>query len=90
MTFGAILVPERCDEAGVLARQIRAAFETHPVDGPGGEPIRITVSIGIACYPGAGDSAPTIVGAAELALTRAQAAGDTGVEYAPQRRPEFD
>jgi len=79
-TLGVIALSERGDNAGVLARQIQAAFEAHPLDRPGAESIRISASIGIACFPGTADSGPAIVAAAEHARARAPAGG---VETAP-------
>ena len=79
-TLGVISQPEHADDAGVLARQIQAAFETRPLDRSGEEPIRITASIGIACSPGVADSAPAMLEAAKQALARAQGGG---VESAP-------
>ncbi|TFG54180.1 MAG: diguanylate cyclase [Gemmatimonadales bacterium] len=74
-TLGVISLPKHAEDADVLARHIQAAFEAHPLDRSGEEPIGITASVGIACSPGVAGSAPAMLEAAKHALARAQGGG---------------
>ena len=63
------------DAVGIAAR-IRAAVESRTFDaGTGAEPIRATVSLGVASFPGDAGTADGLVHAADLALYAAKAAG---------------
>ena len=71
----ALLLPE-CDlaDAGALAERLRAAVAAE-VFAPGGEPQRITISIGIAGLAAGRESRSTLMGAADVALYRAKSEG---------------
>ena len=71
----ALLLPE-CDlaDAAALAERLRAAVAAE-VFAPGGEPQRITISIGIAGLAPGRDTRSTLMGAADTALYRAKSEG---------------
>jgi diguanylate cyclase (GGDEF)-like protein len=66
--------------ARFVAEKLRMAVREEPFAGGDGEPLNITVSVGIASYPEDGATADDLVGAADLALYRAKAAGRDRVE----------
>ena len=71
----ALLLPEcDLDDAGALAERLRAAVAAE-VFAPGGEPQRITISIGIAGLAAGRDSRGPLMGAADKALYRAKSEG---------------
>ena len=76
--FGMILRQGACEGAGVLARKLQAAVDEHPPELGTAEPIRLDVSIGIACYPESGGNAAAITEAAAQALDRANRAKSSG------------
>ena len=53
-----------------------------PLKVPGGPEIALNVSIGVASYPGSGQSATAVATAADLALYRAKSGGRDRVEMA--------
>jgi diguanylate cyclase (GGDEF)-like protein len=71
----ALLLPE-CDAeaARAFAERLREAVADAPF-APGGEPQRITVSIGIAALSPGRDSRPALMAAADTALYRAKSEG---------------
>ncbi len=69
------------------AEQLRAVFAKQAVEF-GGEQIRVTVSIGIACYPADGCTGDVLIRCADLALYRAKAEGrDRVLLFAPEMVP---
>jgi diguanylate cyclase (GGDEF)-like protein len=70
----------------VAAEKIRKAVETEPFQfgskQPGG---KLTISLGIAAYPGHADDPTTLVEAADQALYEAKAAGRNQVCVAPRK-----
>ncbi len=40
------------DDAMVMAERLRRMIEAETLEGPGGEPLRITISLGVATFPG--------------------------------------
>ncbi len=81
-----ILLPETLKAAGaVVAEKIRAAVAQHPLPGresqPGG---RLTVTGGVAAYPGDAASGLEVVDAADRALYRGKQQGGNRVVVAPE------
>lgn len=83
----AVLLPDT-DPAGALelAERLRAAIAASTLDF-GGQPIRITVSAGIAPFLAADRSADAALGRADEALYRAKTAGRDRVETAAGANP---
>jgi len=83
-----VLLPETDKEAGkVVAERIRIAIESHPFHGqevqPGG---KVTVSVGLATFPGDGSDSNSLVQSADKALYESKAAGKNIVNVASQAR----
>ena len=71
----AVLLPETIGDRAVTAMeklQTMLRNETFPMDG-GEPPVRLTLNIGIACYPADGEKADELEQAARSALERAKA-----------------
>lgn len=81
-----VIMPETTKEgAVVLADKIRKAVEDYPFDGQETQPDgNITVSIGVAAYPGDGESDSDIVQSVEEAVKEAQRSGNNKVVAAGQ------
>ncbi|NHC15638.1 GGDEF domain-containing protein [Motilibacter deserti] len=74
--FVLVLPETTIDGATMLAERIRLAVRRSPVSGAHGEPaIPVTVSIGIAAFPGHGSTPATLMRAADAALYEAKGAG---------------
>lgn len=72
----AVILPEAdLETAANTAERLRAAVEVQPFDVNTGASLRITVSIGVASWPLHGDSADTLVAAADAALYIAKRSG---------------
>jgi predicted signal transduction protein with EAL and GGDEF domain len=85
--FGAeefvVLLPGATIEAAVQkAEEIRGRIEELMVRYVDGNLPRVTISIGVAAYPGSGDSPQSVLKAADEALYRAKDAGRNRVEVA--------
>lgn len=65
------------EEAGLVASTIVSAFEPGFEEGPDGL-IRMTVSIGVVCFPGDGSSVSALLRRAEIALGAAKQSGGDG------------
>ncbi len=72
-----ILIAPETDAAGAetLASKVRDVVRAHPVGGPDEEPVLMTTSVGVAVQPLHGDTARTLLRAADAALYEAKAAG---------------
>lgn len=72
-----ILLPETdSNGAMTLAERIRKAIENTPLDNPnGGEPLKITVSLGISTYPDLASSFAELYEQADIALYKSKANG---------------
>lgn len=84
----AVVLPETGLDAGVdVAERIRArlAQEQFQVGGDG-HPISITLSIGVAAFPGHGETSEALLAAADAALYQAKKKGRDCVVAAGQRR----
>jgi diguanylate cyclase (GGDEF)-like protein len=85
----ALILPET-DRSGALlvAERFRFEVETHFARREaGGRPVNLTVSGGVACYPGDADAPEALLDRAAQALYRAKAEGKNAVQaYQPERR----
>jgi diguanylate cyclase (GGDEF)-like protein/PAS domain S-box-containing protein len=78
-----VVLPEApVDGARMRAEMLRASIEKLEVEGPGQERIRVTISIGVAVYPGHGANADALLRAADEALYEAKGAGRNRVVVA--------
>jgi diguanylate cyclase (GGDEF)-like protein len=79
-----VLLPETdADGAAIVARRIGAAVRDDTFDIDGTADIAVTVSIGIAVFPGHAATAQAVLNAADGALYAAKAAGRDGFRVAP-------
>jgi diguanylate cyclase (GGDEF)-like protein len=75
----ALLLPDTAlDGAKRVAERLRQALEERVILSPEGEPLHVTVSLGVAAYPDLGGRAE-LVAAADEALYRAKRAGKNQV-----------
>jgi diguanylate cyclase (GGDEF)-like protein len=72
-----LLVPEiTSDGARCYADSLRQAVASHPFSGEETQPLgKITLSLGVACYPEAGDEPALLIGRADKALYSSKRAG---------------
>jgi diguanylate cyclase (GGDEF)-like protein len=74
--FTIILVDTGLQDALQVAERIRATVEESRFEGGrGGEPLRLTVSIGVAAYPGHARAREDLLDLADKAMYRAKSAG---------------
>lgn len=73
--FGVILPETAGEQALEVAERIRGVVALEPVELPDGGSLRITVSIGIATYPGEARDEEQLVSMADLALYQAKRTG---------------
>ena len=71
------------DVAAQKAEELRARVEGLVVRYVDGNLPRITISIGVAAFPGSGDNPQAVLKAADEALYRAKEAGRNRVELSP-------
>lgn len=82
--FSPSLIPEvSLDQALDVAERLRAGVEALRVSNPDGEPLRMTVSIGVALRRDAGDDLESLLVRADSALYQAKSGGRNRTEYAP-------
>jgi len=67
----------------VRAEAIRAAVEALRIDSAGEQPIGVTISLGVAIFPGSGNDADATLRLADEAMYAAKRAGRNRVEFAP-------
>jgi diguanylate cyclase (GGDEF)-like protein len=78
----AIILPETSiDEATLCAERIRAAVEALLVPMPQGDPLHVTLSLGVADFIGS-EAAEDLIANADAALYRAKQSGRNRVEQA--------
>lgn len=83
-----LILPEAALDAALgRAEDIRAAVEAMRVQHLGRELPQVTVSIGVAGFPGDGDTPEALLHAADAALYRAKHAGRNRVERASAKGP---
>ncbi len=71
-----LILPETpLEGARVVAEKVRDKIASTPFGGNGDEPITVTVSIGIACFPQHGTKPQTLLRAADQALYEAKGRG---------------
>jgi len=93
--FSIILPETGAEEALRIADRIRREVAVTPFEVPtSGEPVRATLSIGVACYPSDAGDAEELVHQADLAVYRAKVQGRNRAVPAPRRplvaEPERD
>ncbi len=71
-----LILPETSAEgAMVVADRIRKNVENTPLPGPNGESLRVTISVGVATFPGQGDNAHQLFERADQALYQSKQNG---------------
>jgi len=72
-----LLLPEQDKETGrAVAERIRVAVEAHPFPAAdGGDPVAVTISIGVAGFPDDGQDSAVLLAAADKAVYEAKAQG---------------
>lgn len=80
--FVAVLVGTGRDDAMRVADEIRMTFERTPMTGSDGQPIRCTVSAGVATVEAAESSLDALLPTADVALSMAKRAGRNTVSSA--------
>lgn len=86
--FAAVLPETDVAGACVLAERLRRHVALHPVQLGGGDPVPLTVSIGVAAYPSHAAEPDALFAAAGEALHRARAQGaDRVLAPAPEAAP---
>jgi diguanylate cyclase (GGDEF)-like protein len=84
--FALVMINTRIQDAADVVERLRRAVEQTPFPHREIQPEgRVTVSAGVAEYPGDGDSDEAVVVAADSALYRAKAAGRNRVLLATRR-----
>jgi diguanylate cyclase (GGDEF)-like protein len=78
------IILRKCPPANgrAIAEKLRGMLKESPLKGQGGPEIALQVSIGVASYPGSGQTATAVATAADLALYRAKSGGRDRVEMA--------
>jgi two-component system, cell cycle response regulator len=80
-----LILPETpLEGAMVVAEKVRDKIASKPFGGEGEEPISVTVSIGIACFPQHGTKPQTLLRAADQALYEAKGRGRNRVVTADE------
>jgi two-component system, sensor histidine kinase LadS len=77
--FAIVMPGIRLRDATTAAERLRAGFEARPKRGIGGEPIRITISLGVV-QAAAGEGPEDIIDRADKAMYRAKERGKNRVE----------
>ena len=84
----ALLLPQtEVQQAQIAAERIRASIEAHPFRAVDGQPIRVTVSIGLAGYPPHGATRADLLERADRALYAAKNGGRNQVSVATPLNP---
>jgi two-component system, sensor histidine kinase LadS len=87
--FAIVMPGIRLRDAATAAERLRAGFEARPMRGVGGDPIRITISLGVV-QAAAGEGPEDIIDRADKAMYRAKERGKNRVELddGSERRAE--
>jgi diguanylate cyclase (GGDEF)-like protein len=73
--FTIVLVDTDLDTAQRIAERIRRTVEETWFDGGRGGSLRLTVSVGVACYPSHGTTRESLLDLADKAMYRAKSLG---------------
>jgi diguanylate cyclase (GGDEF)-like protein len=73
--FTILLVDTGLEDALTIAERIRRTVAETLFEGGQGDPIRLTISAGVACYPAHGSSRDALLDAADKAMYRAKSRG---------------
>ncbi len=84
--FTVVLPQTGVEGAVVIARRLRESLEEHVFLESMGLAVRVTASIGIACYPDHGESREDLIGNADRAMYRVKERGKNGIELACQEQ----
>ncbi len=84
--FTVLLVDTDLEAGRTVAERIRRAVEEHTFEGERGTPLRLTVSVGVACYPEHGDDAEALLDLADKAMYRSKSLGRNRVSTAAELR----
>lgn len=80
----AVLLPETDVQGGLkAAERLRVGVAEHPLHSSQGEPLSITLSLGVATFPDHASSKEELVSIADQSLYRAKQAGKNQVEMSP-------
>ncbi|MBE9607652.1 PleD family two-component system response regulator [Acetobacteraceae bacterium H6797] len=77
--FVVAMAGQEAEDAAVVAERLRLAVSAKPIEVEGGEPLKVTISCGVAAVP-PGVSLDALLGAADAALYRAKGNGRNRVE----------
>jgi diguanylate cyclase (GGDEF)-like protein len=83
--FAVVLPASDAEAARVTAERIRAGIAGLAIELTGGETPRVTVSLGVAAYPGDGTTPEDLLGSADAALYQSKAQGRDRVTVAHGR-----
>jgi len=83
--FALVLPTSDVETARVTAERIRAGIAGLAIELAGGETARVTVSLGVAVYPGDGTTPEDLLGSADAALYQSKAQGRDRVTVAHGR-----
>ncbi|MDA8233872.1 MAG: GGDEF domain-containing protein [Clostridia bacterium] len=73
--FGVVLPSTETEEAFRVAERIRQAVDNFVFNCPDGTPTKVTVSLGIACFPWDSENKSELISHADLALYKAKQTG---------------
>lgn len=83
--FTVVLPQTGIEGATIIAERVRAAIESWSFLESMGIDVRLTASIGIACYPDHGQSREELIGQADRAMYRVKERAKNGIEFALQQ-----
>jgi diguanylate cyclase (GGDEF)-like protein len=87
--FICLLSETDAEGAFITGEKIREAIRSQPFGGAGEDPVKVTVSIGVAAYPKHGNTFHELVETADKALYRAKESGRDRVEVGGDAPPNL-